>query len=260
MKRNKILLHCTVLLVLVACDKSDRKVESQTPKCDSSQVIQNGKCVTLKFDSVKPLFVPQDEITTFTVEGQHFTPELEVQIENCTNGKMIKGSSNIIEYKCKPTTTGEHSLVITNGKQVVFWQQISVSNAKAVDRNILPPKPSNPNQTLSGVDTNKNGVRDEVERELVNYVATQNDYDRALISAKAYQEIIDRPTPKNREQALKMMSDLLCRLPKRVSLISSYKNVYHSVIFDTKERKEKYMSMMWALEGGYSSFELSPCK
>lgn len=54
----------------------------------------------------------------------------------------------------------------------------------------LEPSPTTNNATLAGIDVNKNGVRDDVERVIAVKLGGTTDFPLAISYAKAFQRII----------------------------------------------------------------------
>lgn len=52
------------------------------------------------------------------------------------------------------------------------------------------PSPSVNNSTLAGVDMNKNGVRDDVERMIAKKVSSQSEFDNLIQAAVEYQRVV----------------------------------------------------------------------
>ena len=70
----------------------------------------------------------------------------------------------------------------------------------------VPPVPDEKinNSTLAGVDSNNNGVRDDIERYLAKNAKNNNEFQYFLRYVREYQKRITEPTPKNRDEALKI--------------------------------------------------------
>jgi hypothetical protein len=112
--------------------------------------------------------------------------------------------------------------------------------------------------TIKGVDSNNNGVRDDVER-LVANSTTQKTFANDIVYVKTYSTILEAKTTDTltREQALDLMKKLQCfdfqgdpktiRNPGGVSLVSQ--------IFDTPER-QAMLEKIGLVLGGYDSEEV----
>lgn len=71
------------------------------------------------------------------------------------------------------------------------------------------PSPSVNNATLAGVDSNANGVRDDVERVIARKVTTTAEFNTALVVAKAYQRLLSN-TPVLQADADASMLEIDC--------------------------------------------------
>jgi len=123
----------------------------------------------------------------------------------------------------------------------------------------LPPEPDPTinNATLGGVDSNGNGVRDDVER------AIYKKYDKKLHAvalmqnARFYQRTMVEPTSDAKiiqKDATRTISCTiyLSRMDKRYKYITykNHKNYIKNLIFNTPARVVKYLKYNRALSGG----------
>ena len=74
------------------------------------------------------------------------------------------------------------------------------------------PVPAINNATLAGVDVNKNGVRDDVERKLAVLATKKSDFDKSIAYINAYQKIFTLPLPTTRASALLIIREQYCAL------------------------------------------------
>ncbi len=141
----------------------------------------------------------------------------------------------------------------------VYWE---------VNGHRLPPKPDEAlnNSTLLGIDTNSNGVRDDVERFV--YEKYKDDiYSKEKIAIAmqygwAYQKIIETPTKESmkyqddaidcewywlgKESAdLPIAEDTQWTIKHRI-----YTDTFKSLIYNTKERAKQYFKYNGTLSGG----------
>jgi hypothetical protein len=77
--------------------------------------------------------------------------------------------------------------------------------------------------TLKGVDSNNNGVRDDVERKIAAVTTSPADNAKSLVVAKTYQTILSSPAPTTRAEALAMYKPLIClsKLPGAIPKVLS---------------------------------------
>jgi hypothetical protein len=150
----------------------------------------------------------------------------------------------------------------------------SHEGGEVVNGFVLPPYPDPKinDSTLLGIDTNNNGVRDDVERWLIfrykdhHPIVTEIGFQ----TAKAAQEIL-KASPKTYEEAL-IVDGIMHKAFDCNSYFRSYADIYgdqilidHTIItstayktmqFNTKERIEAYLAYDKALSGGV--YKLTP--
>ena len=85
---------------------------------------------------------------------------------------------------------------------------------EAINGFSVPPAPDAAanSATLAGVDSNQNGLRDDVERQLAQTARTTADFSAALVYAKEYQALLTGSLPANRADALIAYSRVNCAL------------------------------------------------
>lgn len=124
----------------------------------------------------------------------------------------------------------------------------------------LPPDPgAAATATVAGVDTNNNGVRDEVEIALSKVIASDEQYATTISAAKAYQKILTSAQPTTRADALKMYGEILCASGTG-TVYGASTNIVTKTIFDTTARKAKYTQLNALLDGGFDGEELPACQ
>lgn len=137
-----------------------------------------------------------------------------------------------------------------------------VPGSEVINGITVPPEPSPTlnNATLAGVDANKNGVRDDVERVIANAVTGAQQFDKVIIFAKSYQSFIVNPSPTNRDEALVAERSFLCSSPEYSDIPTTLRSASESSIqtltFNTDQRKEKLVEMR-KIVGGFDSSEVS---
>ena len=132
------------------------------------------------------------------------------------------------------------------------------NNSRVINGISVPPEPSSSinNATLAGVDTNNNGVRDDVERVLAKQFGGTADYLFAMGYAKSYQLIVAGPAPADRNEALAQISKQVCDLRNAGHAIRSFS--MDDLVADTSARKKSLRAFNDVLVG-YIHRELPPC-
>ncbi|AOW12375.1 hypothetical protein LPB72_07985 [Hydrogenophaga crassostreae] len=114
--------------------------------------------------------------------------------------------------------------------------------------------------TLTGVDANKNGVRDSVEQVLAQLIADPAALQLNVGVAAAYERLLTNPLPTTRVDALKAMSSIACsEVEAGSNLFESDSFGLRNALFDTELRAAQWSNYIRRLGGGYLSSELYPC-
>lgn len=102
----------------------------------------------------------------------------------------------------------------------------------------VPPEPDATLNaaTIAGVDSNNNGVRDDLERIAAKTSSNQVEFNNSLNSIKSELTQIYASTPQSREEALIILSQAPC---VDVMNIPGRNEITMDVIFNTPARKEK---------------------
>ncbi|GIT98508.1 hypothetical protein [Sulfurovum sp. TSL1] len=143
----------------------------------------------------------------------------------------------------------------------LIWSYPHVSFTETINGHTLPPKPDPKinNSTLLGVDSNNNGVRDDVERWI--YMTYKDRHpihiDIAMQAARGYKKVLETPE-RAKEIRSKVNSSIHCNwyykeyaeffnepLLMKKDINPSIFNIY----FDTKERKDMYWQYDSLLSG-----------
>ena len=175
-----------------------------TPWCKTRAPGSNGWLQAWKLDKSKPKIVSltlsspkmelkHNSITTINLNAKQtnsktltITNNIEWIIEDNsiveitdTTIKALKEGSSTIQAKVDNITSNKITLIVY----------------KEINKHRLPPKPDPKlnNSTLLGIDTNNNGVRDDVERKI--YFRYKKPVIQAYMmqSAKSYRKILDNP-------------------------------------------------------------------
>ena len=132
------------------------------------------------------------------------------------------------------------------------------SESEMINGIVVPPMPDETtnNATLAGVDSNGNGVRDDVERKLAAQAKNQKDFDSAVIYAREYQGLITNPTPATRDEALKEFSNITCSLN---GASADVLNLNITDLIETTDARTLAFHNFYDVLGAYGSGELTPC-
>lgn len=123
----------------------------------------------------------------------------------------------------------------------------------------LPPDPGTAaTATVAGVDTNNNGVRDEVEIALSKKITSDEQYSTTIRVAKAHQLMLTKPLPTTRAEALKAYGEIACASGTGVAYGQS-SNAVSNLVFDTASRKDILSKIVKLTDGGFDGEELPAC-
>ena len=133
----------------------------------------------------------------------------------------------------------------------------SGSSATTINGISVPPEPdaTQNNATLAGVDSNANGVRDDVERKIAEKVDAST-FNVALGYAKTVEEIVESPTPTTREAALAKISKIICATSGATDGVKNLS--MNDFVANNDERKNQLKAFNDVLVG-FSPEELSSC-
>ncbi len=163
--------------------------------------------------------------------------------------------------------TKEGETLIQASYENVSSQMIPVTVYIEINGYRLPPEPDESvnNSTLLGIDFNDNGVRDDVERFIINRYKDHHKIvtEIGFQGARAYQEILDNPL--NSELHIKLQDAQECNFYFQDDaeefgdpiLIDEYMlDKYEWLELNTKERKEAFLEHDKTLSGGV--YRLTP--
>lgn len=127
----------------------------------------------------------------------------------------------------------------------------------------IPPEPNKDanDSTLLGIDSNKNHVRDDVERLIACNVKSLNDFKASLAGAREYQRMLEWPEEVIPEKdMLGIYSDLYCAEDRMETYDDSWQFERHlgQAIFNTEMRVNTYLVKSSDF-GGFFGSELTPC-
>ncbi len=132
------------------------------------------------------------------------------------------------------------------------------AKAEIVNGYTLPPEPYNVvnNSTLIGIDTNNNGVRDDVERMIIKKYPKKLHVELMMDGAKQFQQIMEQSFG----NALELRKEIsrvgncrvyLRRIDKEIKSDNFNMVEYlENITFNTKERVKKYLDYNVELSGG----------
>ncbi|MEJ2527586.1 MAG: hypothetical protein P8Y49_05835 [Sulfurovaceae bacterium] len=169
------------------------------------------------------------------------------------SGSVDINGTTLTALKDNDTTTirAKVGSVVSNAIDLeIYWK---------VDGYALPPEPDEieNNATLEGIDSNGNGVRDDVERKIYAKYPKKLHRELLLDGAGVFQEIMAQPTEKAKETQKEVSRIIHCEiylghLDKEIHSDDWLENGEYikDLTFNTKERVRKYLDYNIALSGG----------
>jgi hypothetical protein len=123
----------------------------------------------------------------------------------------------------------------------------------------LPPEPDPTlnNATLEGIDSDNDGVRDDVQRELARRFGSTSDYSFAIAWAKTYQRQLVLPTPASRASAMVLVGDENCAVRGASNELLSYDGM--TALMENTAARKQAMRAFNDIVLGYLGSELPTC-
>lgn len=137
-----------------------------------------------------------------------------------------------------------------------------VPTATTINGIAVPPEPDAAlnNATLAGVDSNNNGVRDDVERKLANLSTNQDNFEKRIAIATEYQKILlieSTSTEAKINSVQESLQSVTCAVMKSSGSIKNELSI-RDLIANNDERL-KAMKSTLNIVGGFV-FEPEDCK
>lgn len=134
-----------------------------------------------------------------------------------------------------------------------------------INGNVVPPLPDpvKNSATLAGIDSNNNGVRDDVERALAGKTGNPLDYSKTLAVARAYQAVVASATPASKAAALALEGAIVCAAHSGSGTLyddPADSNYLQTLTNDTTARKAAHQAFVVKLGYAYLGSELPPCQ
>jgi K319L-like, PKD domain len=161
------------------------------------------------------------------------------------------------EITFSASSVGTYTLKVIakkNKKPFKATIEVVVTEPEIINGYILPPEPDETlnNSTLLGVDSNDNGVRDDVERKIIITYQEPIKIELMMSRAKVSQEILANPVGLATEHKNKMTKILDCELylmDFNVEIENSVESI-NNFAYTTKQRVRAYLDYNLALSGG----------
>lgn len=173
-------------------------------------------------------------------------------------GSTVPGPGWFPMYRFFNTATGTHFYTATPAERDNVRDTLPTFNYEGIAYYIRLSGVLD--TTLSGIDTNSNGVRDSVEQVLSRLIPDSAEREANMAVAVAYDRILTSPLPSNREEVLISLGNLACsEQSANSSLYESHSNGIARVVLDSDQRVDRFRQLLDVLDGGYLGSELATC-
>ena len=194
----------------------------------------------------------EDNTTTINVDAEYDNNEtLDVTDEVewiMSNSNVISINKNIITPNSEGTTTLQAKF------KSKTTEQISVTVYKEINGYKLPPEPDEilNNSTLLGIDVNGNGVRDDVERKIIETYREPIKIELMMDMAEVGQMILENPVGDAivNQKKTSRITDCALYLDDLHMEPSNRFKFYKNNMYNTKQRVRAYLDFNQALSGG----------
>jgi len=191
--------------------------------------------------------------------------EVTWNIDNPQEALWIINNPQIASIDSNATLNAiqEGTVQITATLENITSQTLLLSVRKVINGHVLPPEPDKTlnGSTLLGVDSNNNGVRDDVERKI--YFQYKRPIEQAYMMQQAtwYPQILEDPVAAATSKKLQkeMWNRSSCKGYLRLQGIKMQKksaNFMEEAYFNTRERMRAYIEFNEAMSGGVYSIPL----
>lgn len=232
------------------------EVHSLTPAVGHMQIPQGAEIKVVFTVALNPKSIQKNEITLKDITqtkkrsiGGDVTYNAEEKSIIFTPAQSLQEGYYEITIKSL-RTIGEEKDAHIGGIQYRFF----VTEQEIVNGYVLPPTPDPTlnNATLLGVDSNDNGIRDDVERKIVIKYVKPIEIELMLSYAKIDQEIMAslESDVLVLERKGSRVSDCEMYLLKQGIDIKNSVSDSENFTYNTKSRAKKYMNYNKALSGG----------
>ena len=146
------------------------------------------------------------------------------------------------------TLQANHKNTLSNALHVNIYKEINGYR--------LPPEPDPKinNSTILGIDSNGNGVRDDVERKIIDrYKAEPIKIEVQMADVRVFQKILENPIGNAEVLQKKISKNISCEmylLHQDIDLEEDSIDFIENSTFNTKQRVKAYLQYNQALSGG----------
>lgn len=177
--------------------------------------------------------------------SKNITSEVEWEINDTNIVSIINGSLKALK-EGQTTIEAKYDRKTSEALAVTVYKEINGYK--------LPPEPDPVvnDATLLGIDSNSNGVRDDVERKIIIKYVKPIEIELMMSYAKTHQEMLNDPIGSAVESQKKMQKVRNCKmyLKHQNIRVSNIAKFTENNTYNTKQRVRAYLNFNQALSGG----------
>ena len=237
-----------VLVQKVKLDDSSTN-NTQTERINYNFTVPDLQSIAVSMSSIE---VKEGTQTTLSVTGTYADSSTKEILDNIEwtiqNNSIASISNNTLSGLTEGVTTiqAKFNNITSTPATVVVYKEINGYK--------LPPEPDPVvnNSTLLGIDFNNNGVRDDVERKVIETYQEPIKIELMMSRAKVSQEILANPVGLATEHSKKMSRILSCQMylkRQNIKIQDASKSI-NNLTYTTKQRVRAYLDHNLALSGG----------
>ncbi|WP_295422318.1 Ig-like domain-containing protein [Sulfurovum sp.] len=214
-----------------------------------------------------PKVISLDTNTTLIELSEHNATQIKLTAtyednssEDVTQKATYISNDSAVDVENGNVTTHQEGSATVTATYADKSVEIQVKVYEKIEGHLLPHAPDNPDATLLGVDTNHNGVRDEVERwiykEMPTYHHPEIERVIAMTKAKALQMTLVDPANKDNKvyNEIKRAHDCWYHYSYSRDIpfdgaVQKFGNRLRDQQFNTKERLKVYLDYDYTLKG-----------
>ncbi len=194
----------------------------------------------------------EDNTTTISVNAKY---DDNSSINVTDDVEWIMSDSNIISIDKNIITPKNEGITTLQAKyNNQLTTKISITVYKEINGYKLPPEPDETlnNSTLLGIDSNDNGVRDDVERKIVETYREPIKIELMMDMAEVGQMILENPIGDAivNQKKISRIGDCGMYLRRQKQRPSNSIDFYEKSMYNTKQRVRAYLDYNQALSGG----------
>jgi hypothetical protein len=187
--------------------------------------------------------------------GGHVVPVVQPPIVK-NEMRLVASTTAIV---LASTTIEQDTGTTTASSTIIANESVTIPSTMEIINGIsVPPEPDQNlnNSTLAGIDMNKNGVRDDIERKIAKMVKSSIEFSSTMKYLKEYQRQITEPTPKDRDAALVITGSYMCaseKIPKNIRNLDLFS------LFENTPARKKAMRDYNDILVAFTPMDFPPC-